>query len=71
MLSAIYPDVVALPERLIVGTSSFRVKIAPECSGLEGVGLILAFLSIYLFLFRKDLRFPAALILLPIGAVTI
>src|SRR6185503_5070282 len=43
----------------------------PECSGYEGLGLILAFLSIYLFLFRKDLRFPGALLLLPLGAVTI
>lgn len=70
-LRLFYADVVSLPDRLIVGTSRFRVFIAPTCSGYEGVGLILVFLGVYLFAFRKDLRFPAALILLPIGAVAI
>ena len=40
MLGAIYPDVVIIPERLLVGTPAFRVRIAPTCSGYEGVGLI-------------------------------
>ncbi len=71
MLGAFYPDVVIIPERLVVGTSAFRVNIAPTCSGYEGVGLILTFLGIYLYLFRKELRFPGALVLLPLGAVVI
>lgn len=71
MLSAIYSDVVSVPEQLIVGTTGFKVNIAPSCSGYEGVGLIVAFLGLYLYLQRKDLRFPAALVLLPIGAVAI
>ena len=71
MLRAIYPDVVSQPDLLRVGTSTFRVVIAPACSGYKGVGLILTFLGIYLFLFRKELRFPGALVLLPIGAVAI
>jgi exosortase E/protease (VPEID-CTERM system) len=70
-LRLFYADVVSRPDKLIVGTSRFRVFIAPTCSGYEGVGLILTFLSVYLFAFRKDLRFPAALVLLPIGAVAI
>ena len=71
VLSGFYADVISDPNLLRVGTPAFRVVIAPECSGYEGVGLILAFLAIYLFLFRKDLRFPGALLLLPIGAITI
>jgi exosortase E/protease (VPEID-CTERM system) len=71
MLRGIYSDVVSAPERLVVGTAAFKVNIAASCSGYEGIGLIVAFLAIYLVLFRKDLRFPAALVLLPIGAVTI
>jgi len=71
VLSGLYTDVISDPNALRVGTPAFRVVIAPECSGYEGLGLILAFLSIYLFLFRKDLRFPGALLLLPLGAVTI
>ena len=35
------------------------------------MGLLLAFLGIYLWWFRRELRFPAALVLLPIGALTI
>ena len=70
-LQLIYTSTVSEPSRLLIGTPTFKVTISPECSGYEGVGLILAFLGIYLWLFRKDLRFPAALILLPLGAATI
>jgi exosortase E/protease (VPEID-CTERM system) len=70
-LRLFYADVVSRPDQLIVGTSRFRVLIAPTCSGYEGIGLILAFLGVYLVAFRKDLRFPTALVLLPIGAVAI
>ena len=71
VLSLVYPDVVSDPSRLVLGTSAFKVAIAPSCSGYEGIGLIVAFLTIYLWIFRHELRFPAALLLLPIGAVTI
>ena len=71
MLGLIYPQVVSNPEKLILGTPTFRVAIAPECSGYEGIGLLLAFLTFYLWNFRRELRFPGALLLLPIGAVTI
>jgi exosortase E/protease (VPEID-CTERM system) len=71
ILGFIYPTVVTLPSKLGVGTPGFKVGISPECSGLEGIGLILAFFGIYLWLFRRELRFPAALVLLPIGAVAV
>ena len=59
------------PSRLIVGTSHFSVQIWAQCSGLEGMGLMVAFLAGYLCLFRQELRFPQALLLLPVGAVVI
>jgi exosortase E/protease (VPEID-CTERM system) len=71
MLAAIYPEVVSRPDRLIVGTSAFKVHIADSCSGYEGIGLVVVFLSIYLWLFRRELRFPGALLLLPLGAAAI
>ena len=71
MLRFIYPATVSDASKLIVGTPTFKVLISPQCSGYEGVGLILAFLSVYLWLFRKDLRFPGALALLPMGAAAI
>ena len=70
MLGVIYPQVVSQPDRLRLGTPGFAVRIAPECSGYEGIGLLLAFLAVYLWVYRRELRFPAALWLLPIGAAT-
>jgi len=70
-LSFIYPTTISDPSRLVIGTPAFKVMIAPECSGFEGMGLILAFLTIYLWLFRRDLRFPGALALLPMGVISI
>lgn len=71
MLGLIYPTVITRPAQLVVGTPTFKVAIAQQCSGLEGIGLILSFVGIYLWLFRRELRFPAALALLPLGAVAV
>ena len=61
-----------LPSREFrAGIKDFSVSIAPVCSGFEGIGLIWAFLGGYLVLFRRDLRFPQALLLIPIGTVII
>jgi exosortase E/protease (VPEID-CTERM system) len=50
-----------------IGTPAFEVRIAPECSGYEGMGLILAFSSAWLWFFRRQWRFPQALLLIPFG----
>lgn len=63
--------VVALPEEFIIGTEKFRVHIGPDCSGYEGMGLIWVFLGVYLWLFRRELRFPQALLLVPLGTAAI
>ena len=59
------------PERLQIGVKGFSVIIAPECSGLEGIGLLLVFGVVGTFLFRKELRFPNCLALFPIGIVVL
>jgi exosortase E/protease (VPEID-CTERM system) len=69
LLRIFYADLVADPDSQVVGTSSFRVMIAPACSGYEGVALVCAYLAVYLAVFRRGLRFPGALCLLPIGAL--
>jgi exosortase E/protease (VPEID-CTERM system) len=61
--------VVADPHTHTIGTPTFAVEISPSCSGFEGVGLLLAFVSVWLWLFRRDCRFPQALVLIPAGAV--
>ncbi len=71
MLRPFVPAVVSNPASLSLGTPRFQVDIAPECSGFEGVGLIVAFGVAWLVLFRKEIRFPQALVLIPVGAVLV
>jgi exosortase/archaeosortase family protein len=68
LLRPLYPDLVYLPADLVVRTGSFGVRVEPECSGFEGIGLILTFLAGYLWFARHDYRFPRSLLLLPLGA---
>jgi exosortase E/protease (VPEID-CTERM system) len=58
-----------VPDYAVIGTQTFQIMIAPKCSGYQGIGLVSVFLGVYLFAFRRTLRFPHALLLLPIGAV--
>ncbi len=58
--------VIDVPE-FVFGTPSFSVRIAPQCSGLEGVGLLLAFTASYLWIARDSLRFPRALLIPMMG----
>ncbi len=69
LLGLIYGEVVCQPDERIVGTSTFVVEISPQCSGYEGIGLLSVFVAAYLWLFRRDLRFPQALLLWPAGVV--
>jgi len=55
-------------EKFLIGTPSFLVRVGGMCSGLEGIGLICALLGLYLWFYRRQLRFPEALLLLPAGA---
>ena len=58
LLGVVYSDIhYNLPEKP-VGTATFEITIAPECSGYEGIGLVTLLLALYLWLFRMHLRFP-------------
>jgi exosortase E/protease (VPEID-CTERM system) len=52
---------------LIIDTGRFAIEVAPVCSGLEGMGLMLAFCTTLLVLFRREFIFPRALLLIPLG----
>ena len=71
LIGLVYPDVVSQPQELILGTPSFSVQIARMCSGYEGIGLVLVFLGIFLLVYRRELRFPQSLLLLPVGLIVI
>jgi exosortase E/protease (VPEID-CTERM system) len=64
-------DMVIQPEALRIGTRRFTVIIADQCSGLEGISLLLVFGCMWLVLFRNESRFPQALVLLPLGVITL
>mgnify|MGYP001822654065 FL=1 len=65
MLDSVISPIVFDPSEAAIGTERFWVRILPICSGYEGIGLIAVFLSAYLVLFRKSLRFPRVLVLVP------
>jgi exosortase E/protease (VPEID-CTERM system) len=71
LLTLVVPEAFVRPDTLLVGTPAFQITIAPRCSGYEGIGLIWVFLGAYLWIFRATLRFPHALLLLPLGTVAI
>jgi exosortase E/protease (VPEID-CTERM system) len=67
LLPLVVPNSFVQPDALTIGTPAFSVTIAARCSGYEGIGLIWVFLGAYLWIFRTTLRFPHALLLLPLG----
>jgi exosortase E/protease (VPEID-CTERM system) len=71
ILRPLLPGLVSDPAARILGTSRFAVQIAEVCSGLEGVGLMLAFCTAWLWFFRHEYRFPRALLVIPIGVIAV
>jgi len=61
LLPAIWTDL----GTLTLGTSRFAVTIADQCSGLEGMGLMLIFCISWLWFFRREYFFPRAFLIIP------
>jgi exosortase E/protease (VPEID-CTERM system) len=59
--------VVVVPAHSGIGTRAFSVEIAPGCSGLDGIAITCVLVGIYLWIYRRELKFPLALVLLPAG----
>ena len=59
------------PSEAAIGTEYFWIRVAPVCSGYEGIGLIVVFLSAYLAAFRKRFRFPRVLLLVPAAVLAV
>lgn len=71
LLSPLLPNLRADAATADIGTPGFTVTIDSACSGYEGVGLFLAFAGAWLYVFRREYRFPGALMLLPAGALLV
>jgi exosortase E/protease (VPEID-CTERM system) len=71
LLGLLFADVVCQPDTEILGTGSVLIQVTPACSGCEGIGLVWVTLGIYLWCYRQELRWPHALLLLPLGSALI
>lgn len=67
LLELFYGPVYADPVTKELGLGHFIVLISSTCSGYEGMGMIVAFLTWYSLTFRQELRYPQALLLFPIA----
>lgn len=59
------------PTSVVIELEGFAVSVAPVCSGSEGIGLYLVLMSLFLYGMRQTLRFPRALLLLPLGVCVV
>jgi exosortase E/protease (VPEID-CTERM system) len=71
LLAPVLPMLRSDPPNLVLYTPNFAVQVTNACSGLEGMGLMLAFCAAWLMYCRRDFIFPRALLLIPAGLVLI
>ena len=65
VLGLLLPNLVVDAGPFSIGTPQFMVSIGAPCSGIEGLGLVLVFTTVWLWFFRRETRFPQALVLVP------
>jgi exosortase E/protease (VPEID-CTERM system) len=71
LLRMLLPYVIADRATMTIGTPGFNVEITPWCAGFEGTALMLVFGVAWLAFFRREYRFPQALLLIPAGMAVI
>lgn len=71
ILAPILPGLRSDPANLILYAPNFAIQVSDICSGLEGVGLMLAFCGAWLVYCRREFVFPRALLLIPAGLLLI
>jgi CAAX prenyl protease-like protein len=69
VLGFLLPNLVVDAGPFVIGTPQFSVSVGAPCSGIEGLGLVLVFTLVWLWFFRKENRFPQALVLIPCALV--
>ena len=65
LLGFFYPDVFRDSAHYMVGTKAFHIVIADQCSGVEGLALMLSLTVGWLLYSRRELRLGRALLLVP------
>lgn len=69
LLGLVADGVVVIPAEKVIGLGDFEVEVAPICSGVDGLGLVVLFQAVWLSLSRSRVRLPRALVVLPFGAL--
>ncbi|MBK7644920.1 MAG: exosortase E/protease, VPEID-CTERM system [Planctomycetes bacterium] len=71
LIRLLQPDIIIDTPKFEIASADydFWVSIAPECSGFEGMGLMAVAAIGYVFVFRRRLRFPQALLLPILGVI--
>jgi exosortase E/protease (VPEID-CTERM system) len=71
LLHLFLPQVVADRPTMMIGSPKFHVIITAWCAGYEGTALMLVFSVAWVAFFRREFRFPHALLLIPAGLALI
>ncbi len=69
LLRLVAGDVAVDPSQVLIGLGDFAVTVAPECSGVDGIGLVLVFGLTWLALARDRIRTGRALMVVPVAIV--
>jgi exosortase E/protease (VPEID-CTERM system) len=64
------PSVTGDAANFTIGSGQFVAQVNEVCSGVEGLGLVLVFTGMWLWFFRREIRFPRALLLVPVALGT-
>jgi exosortase E/protease (VPEID-CTERM system) len=64
------PNVTGDASNFTIGSGQFIAQVNEVCSGVEGLGLVLVFTGMWLWFFRREIRFPQALVLVPVALGT-
>jgi exosortase E/protease (VPEID-CTERM system) len=71
MLRPLLPDLIVDLPHSEIGTAGFSVNVGSGCSGMEGLGLLLAFSIVWFALYRRETHWQRALVLIPVAACTL
>lgn len=69
LLGVVYDDLFIDTAKKLLAANEFNVHISQQCSGIDGMALATGITSAYLYLSRKHLLFPRALLLIPIAII--
>jgi exosortase E/protease (VPEID-CTERM system) len=71
LLGFFFTGVVSDPTNHVLGTKGFVVQIAGQCSGIDGLALMLSLTVGWLVYTRRELRMGRALLLVPVSLMAI